>query len=119
MKMRLAGFDPNVVVSSFNSRALVLASEAGIGVSVVPASADTRGARVVLVPLAETSLTRHVFALVRAGSEESPPLRAVLDAMREAVAESSTWWYETCQACGLPRLCYPGMKDGDAGRRRA
>lgn len=112
MQMKLAGFDPSIVLSSFNSRALVLAAEAGIGVCVVPVSADTRGSRVVLVPLAEASLTRHVFALVRAGSEESPLLRVVLDAMKEAVAESKTWWYETCQACGLPHLCYPGMRDG-------
>jgi DNA-binding transcriptional LysR family regulator len=111
MKMKLAGFDPNVVLSSFNSRALVLASEAGIGVSVVPASADTRGARVVLVPLAETALTRHVFALVRAGSEESPTISAVLDGMKEAVAEAKTWWYETCEVCGLLHLRSPEIRD--------
>jgi DNA-binding transcriptional LysR family regulator len=109
--MKLAGFDPNVVLSSFNSRALVVASEVGIGVSVIPASTDTRGSRAVLVPLAEESLTRHVYALVRAGSEESPPLKVVLHAMREAVEESSTWWYETCSACGLPHLCHPEMRD--------
>lgn len=108
MRMRLAGFEPDVILSSFNSRALVLAAEAGMGVSVVPVSADSRGSRVVLVPLAEESLTRHVFALVRAGSEESPPIRVVLDGLKEAVAASKTWWYETCSACGLPHLCHPG-----------
>ena len=112
-RMKLAGFESNVVLSSFNSRALVLAAEAGMGVSVVPVSADSRGSRVVLVPLAEESLTRHVFALVRAGSEESPPIRVVLDGMKEAVAASQTWWYETCPACGVPHLCYPGMSDGE------
>jgi DNA-binding transcriptional LysR family regulator len=118
MRMKLAGFDPNVVLSSVNSRALVLASEAGIGVSVVPASADTRGARVVLVPLAEASLTRHVFALVRAGSEESPPLRAVLDGMKEAVAVSKTWWYEACEECGLLHLRHPGMRDSGSSAKQ-
>jgi len=110
MQMKLAGFDPDIVLSSFNSRALVLAGEAGMGVSVVPASADTRGARVVLVPLAEASLTRHVFALVRAGSEASLPLQVVVDSLKEAAAESKTWWYETCEACGMPHLCSPGMR---------
>lgn len=110
--MRLAGFDPTVVLTSFNSRALVLASEAGIGVSVVPVSADTRGARVVLVPLAEESFTRHVFALTRAGAEESLPIRVVLDSLKEAAAESKTWWYETCAACGLPHLCRPQVEGG-------
>jgi DNA-binding transcriptional LysR family regulator len=111
MKMKHAGFEPDVVLSSFNSRALVLAAEAGIGVSVVPVSADTRGSRVVLVPLAHESLTRHVFALVRAGSEESPPTRVVLDVMKEAVEASRTWWYESCPTCGLPHLCYPEMSE--------
>ena len=84
--MRAAGFTPNVVLRSFNSRALVLSAEVGLGVGVIPISADTRGANVALVPLAAAELTRHVFALVRTGSQESPPIRAVLDAMNEAVA---------------------------------
>ena len=86
LTMRTAGFTPNVVLTSFNSRALVLSAEIGLGVGVIPVSADTRGANVALVPLAEPALTRHVFALVRSGSQESPPIRAVLDAMEDAVA---------------------------------
>ena len=90
LTMRAAGFTPNVVLRSFNSRALVLSAEIGLGVGVIPISADTRGADVALVPLAEPALTRHVFALVRSGSQESPPIRAVLDAMTEAVAPTGS-----------------------------
>jgi hypothetical protein len=42
------------------------------------------------VPLAEPALTRHVFALFRSDSQDSPPVKAVLDAMAEtAVAGDS------------------------------
>ena len=86
LTMRAAGFTPDVVLTSFNSRALVLSAEIGLGIGVIPVSADTRGADVALVPLAEPALTRQVFALVRSGSQESPPIRAVLDAMEDAVS---------------------------------
>lgn len=81
--MRTAGFTPNVVLRSINSRALVLSAEIGLGVAVIPMSTDTRGADVALVPLAEPALTRQVFALTRSGSETSPPIRAVLETLQE------------------------------------
>jgi DNA-binding transcriptional LysR family regulator len=90
LTMQAAGFTPDVVLRSYNSRALVLSAEIGLGVGVIPVSADTRGANVALVPLAEPALTRHVFALVRSGSQESPPIRAVLDAMEDAVASAGS-----------------------------
>lgn len=90
LTMRAAGFVPDIVLRSFNSRALVLSAEIGLGVGVIPVSADTRGADVALVPLAEPSLTRHVYALVRSGSQESPPVKAVLDAMTEAAATADS-----------------------------
>jgi len=90
LTVRAAGFTPDVVLRSFNSRALVLSAEIGLGVGVIPISADTRGATVALVPLAEPALARHVFALVRSGSQESPPVKAVLDAMKEAVTTADS-----------------------------
>lgn len=81
--MRAARLTPRVVFRSRDSRALVLAAEIGLGVGVIPASADTRGADVALVPLAEPELTRQVFALTRAGSEESPPIKAVLETLAD------------------------------------
>jgi DNA-binding transcriptional LysR family regulator len=84
--MQAAGFSPDVALRSFNSRALVLAAEIGLGIGVIPVSADTRGSDVALVPLAEPALTRRVFALVRSGSQSSPPVRAVLEGMAEANA---------------------------------
>ena len=93
--MRAAGFTPRVVLRSFNSRALVLSAEIGLGVGVIPASADTRGAGVALVPLAEPELTRQVFALTRAGSEESPPIKAVLETLKDTAVtrddEAAPW----------------------------
>jgi DNA-binding transcriptional LysR family regulator len=93
--MRTAGFTPNVVLWSFNSRALVLSAEIGLGIGVIPTSADTRGATVALVPLAEPDLTRRVFALVRSGSQDARPIRAVLEALKEtavwADAGSAPW----------------------------
>ena len=90
LAMRAAGFTPNVVLRSFNSRALVLSAEMGLGVGVIPVSADTRGANVALVPLAEPALTRHVFALLRSGSEKSPTIGAVLRRVKEGAALSDT-----------------------------
>ena len=55
-----------------------------------PTSADTLGASVAPVPLAEPELTLHAFALVRSGSQASPPIRAVLDAMTEAAVTADS-----------------------------
>ena len=56
----------------------------------IPVSADTRGANVASVPLAEPALTRHVFALVRSDSQSSPPVKAVLDAMAGAAVAADS-----------------------------
>jgi DNA-binding transcriptional LysR family regulator len=79
--MRWAGFQPEVAYEPHYSRSVARGAEAGLGIGIVPHSADLRGLDVVLRPLAEPALTRHLFALVRAGSSESPAIRVVLDAM--------------------------------------
>jgi DNA-binding transcriptional LysR family regulator len=83
---RSEGFQPRVVFESIFSRAIAGAAEGELGVGVIPGSTDLRGMNVVCRPIAETSLMRRVFALVRSGSEESPPVRAILDAMDAAAA---------------------------------
>jgi hypothetical protein len=42
----------------------------------------------VLHPLDEPALMRRVFALVQSGSEESPPVRTVLNAMDAGAASA-------------------------------
>ena len=79
--MRLAGFHPQIVYEPQFARSIATGAEAGLGIGIVPRSADLRGLDVVVRPLAEPALTRHLFALVRAGSSDSPALRIVLEAM--------------------------------------
>jgi DNA-binding transcriptional LysR family regulator len=79
--MRAAGFHPQIVYEPQFSRSIATGAEAGIGIGIVPQSADLRGLDVVVRPLIELALTRHLFALVRAGSSDSPAIRVVLDAM--------------------------------------
>lgn len=83
---RSEGFQPRIVFESIYSRAIASAAERELGVGVIPGSTDLRGMNVVCRPIAETSLLRRVFALVRSGSEGSPPVRAVLDAMDAGAA---------------------------------
>ena len=79
-----AGFRPHVILESNYFRALGSAVEAGLGVGVAPLLTDLRGLDIAIRPLVEPSLTRRIFAAVRAGSGDSPAVRVVLDAMVEA-----------------------------------
>jgi DNA-binding transcriptional LysR family regulator len=86
LAMHSAGFQPRIAYEPHYSRSIATGAEAGLGVGIVPHSADLRGLDVVLRPLAEPALTRHLFALVREGSSESPATRVVLDALRAAAS---------------------------------
>ena len=79
-----AGIEPHVILESNYFRAIGSAVEAGLGVGVAPQMTDLRGLDIAMRPLIEPSLTRRIFAAVRAGSGESPAVRTVLDAMVEA-----------------------------------
>lgn len=82
-----AGFQPDVILESNYFRAIGSAVEAGLGVGVAPLMTDLRGLDIAIKPLVEPALTRRIFAAVRAGSGETPAIRAVLDAMIEAARE--------------------------------
>jgi DNA-binding transcriptional LysR family regulator len=82
-----AGFQPRVIMESNYFRAIGSAVEAGLGVGVAPLMTDLRGLDIAIRPLVEPSLTRRIFAAVRAGSGDSPAVRTVLDAMAEAADE--------------------------------
>jgi DNA-binding transcriptional LysR family regulator len=87
----LAGFQPRLVHSSDDFRAVVALAGAGAGVALVPRSAlggmelkDT-----VVRPVAGPAATRRVFAAVRSGAELHPLIRPVLDALARSAAELS------------------------------
>ncbi|MEU9075409.1 LysR family transcriptional regulator [Kitasatospora sp. NPDC004745] len=86
-----AGFQPRLVHSSDDFRAVVALASAGAGVALVPSSA-LRGVELgqVAVRRVDSELaTRRVFAAVRAGADGHPLIRPVLDALAEAaVAEA-------------------------------
>jgi DNA-binding transcriptional LysR family regulator len=86
--MRSAGFTPEVVYEPQFARSIARGAEAGIGIGIVPHSADLRGLDVVVRPLDEPALHRHLFAVVRAGSSEAPSVKAILDAMRKGIARN-------------------------------
>ncbi|MDO9557781.1 MAG: LysR family transcriptional regulator [Coriobacteriia bacterium] len=79
---RSAGFVPTVTFESNNFRAIGSAIEAGLGVGVAPLMTDLRGLDIVIQPLIEPSIHRHIFAAVRRGSGGSPTIRAVLETLR-------------------------------------
>ncbi|GGU23630.1 LysR family transcriptional regulator [Streptomyces lavendofoliae] len=82
----LAGFDPRLVHSSDDFRAVVALAGAGAGVALVPRSA-LRGIElkdVVVRPVAGPAAFRRVFAAVRRGAEEHPLIRPVLSALAAA-----------------------------------
>lgn len=88
----LAGFQPRLVHSSDDFRAVVALATAGTGVALVPRSAlrgmELRGT--VVRPVEGPAATRRVFAAVRSGAEEHPLIRPVLDALAETAAGLST-----------------------------
>ncbi|MER7756567.1 LysR family transcriptional regulator [Kitasatospora sp. NPDC097643] len=83
-----AGFQPRLVHSSDDFRAVVALASAGAGVALVPRSA-LRGAdlgQVAVRPVDSELATRRVFAAVRAGADGHPLIRPVLDVLAEAAA---------------------------------
>ncbi|MFI1015948.1 LysR family transcriptional regulator [Streptomyces sp. NPDC020965] len=85
----LAGFQPRLVHSSDDFRAVVALAGAGAGVALVPRSAlrgMERGDTVVR-PVSGPAATRRVFAAVRRGAEHHPLISPVLLALEKAAAE--------------------------------
>jgi DNA-binding transcriptional LysR family regulator len=86
--MRNAGFTPQPVFEGTNIFGIGWACTMGLGVGIVPKGAETLLTGVRARPLDEPDLTRHIFALMRSGSEQSPVIRAVLDIMDEGAASA-------------------------------
>ena len=87
-----AGFQPRLVHSSDDFRAVVALASAGAGVALVPRSA-LRGTDLsaVAVRAVDSELaTRRVFAAVRAGAERHPLIAPVLDALTVVAARRPT-----------------------------
>jgi DNA-binding transcriptional LysR family regulator len=84
--MRTAGFEPRTVFEGTNAFGIAAACGVGFGVGIIPEGMGL--ANVVVRPLDEPTLTRHIFALVRSGSEQSMAIRTVLEAMDEGAAEA-------------------------------
>ncbi|AUG75269.1 LysR family transcriptional regulator [Kitasatospora sp. MMS16-BH015] len=83
-----AGFQPRLVHSSDDFRAVVALASAGAGVALVPRSA-LRGVeleRVAVRPVDSELAMRRVFAAVRSGAEEHPLIRPVLEALTTVAA---------------------------------
>lgn len=88
----LAGFQPRLVHSSDDFRAVVALAGAGAGVALVPRSA-LRGMELkdtVVRPVSGPAATRRVFAAVRRGAEHHPLIKPVLDALAASAAGLST-----------------------------
>lgn len=81
-----AGFQPRLVHSSDDFRAVVALASAGAGVALVPRSAlgGTDLATVAVRPVDSDLATRKVFAAVRSGAEDHPLIRPVLGALAAA-----------------------------------
>ncbi|MER7706978.1 LysR family transcriptional regulator [Kitasatospora sp. NPDC097605] len=85
-----AGFQPRLVHSSDDFRAVVALASAGAGVALVPRSAllGVDLARVAVRPVDSALATRRVFAAVRAGADGHPLIRPVLDALADAAPDA-------------------------------
>ncbi len=83
-----AGFQPRLVHSSDDFRAVVALASAGAGVALVPRSAlrGTDLAAVAVRPVDSALATRKVFAAIRTGAERHPLIRPVLAALTSAAA---------------------------------
>ena len=84
--MREAGFEAHPVFEGTIGYGIAAACGIGFGVGLIPEGMGL--SNVVVRPLDEPALTRHVFALVRSGSEQSPAIRTVLDTMDEGAADA-------------------------------
>ncbi|MFF0445225.1 LysR family transcriptional regulator [Streptomyces sp. NPDC004609] len=85
----LAGFQPRLVHSSDDFRAVVALAGAGAGVALVPRSAlrgmELKGA--VVRPVSGPATTRRVFAAVRRGAERHPLIGPVLSALSRSASD--------------------------------
>jgi DNA-binding transcriptional LysR family regulator len=86
---RAAGFEPHIAFESNYFRGIGAAVEAGLGVGLAPARTDLRGLDIAVCPLVEPAMNRRIFAATRAGSSDSPAIRAMLDALLDE-AHSAT-----------------------------
>lgn len=84
--MREAGFAIEPVFEGTIGYGVAAACGAGFGVGLLPKGMGL--GNVVVRPLDDPCLIRHIFALVRAGSEKSPAVRTVLEAMDAGAAEA-------------------------------
>jgi DNA-binding transcriptional LysR family regulator len=84
--MREAGFEAHPVFEGTIGYGIAATCAVGFGVGLIPEGMGL--SNVVVRPLDEPALTRHIFALVRSGSEKSPAIRTVLDAMDEGAADA-------------------------------
>ncbi|MGX5184804.1 LysR family transcriptional regulator [Streptomyces avermitilis] len=84
------GFTPDIRHAVNDWQSLAALVEAGLGVGLVPRLAQPlhRPGLVLRTP-AGPSPTRHVFAAVRAGSDDDPVLTAVLASLRSAAAAAA------------------------------
>ncbi|WP_369374931.1 LysR family transcriptional regulator [Streptomyces sp. cg36] len=87
-----AGFEPRLLHSSDDFRAVAALAGAGAGVALVPRSAllgmEQRGT--VVRPVAGPAATRRVFAAVRGGAEHHPLISPVLAALARAARGLTT-----------------------------
>ena len=109
--MRTAGFEPQPVFEGTNIFGVGYACTMGLGVGVIPKGAEVMVSNVVARPLDEPDLTRHVFALMRTGSEQSPAMRAVLEVMDEGAQEAIRR--------GVGPLTRPGSPERRGGEARS
>ena len=80
------GFDPDVRHRANDIRLLIQLAAAGLAVSLVPGLGRPEAEPGVVVrELAETGMTRRIFAAVRAGASGHPNVAAVVGALREQV----------------------------------
>jgi DNA-binding transcriptional LysR family regulator len=84
--MRAAGFEAQPVFEGTIGYGVAAACGVGFGIGLIPEGMGLTN--VVVRPLDEPALKRHIFALVRSGSEKSTAVRAVLEAMDEGAAEA-------------------------------
>jgi molybdate transport repressor ModE-like protein len=88
---RAAGFVPDVPFHANDFGVLAAFVAAGLGVAMVPELAlDAFGPDVAIRPVADVPVTRRLYAAARRGGLERPALAAMVQALREAAAQTAT-----------------------------
>ncbi|MEV8020472.1 LysR family transcriptional regulator [Streptomyces sp. NPDC086554] len=83
-----AGYSPDFVVESGDYATAQGFVAAGLGVSLVPQlGLDAHHSGVVVRPVHNPVPVRSIYAAVRGGAPDSPALRGLVDALRDAVAQ--------------------------------